>query len=75
MATISIEEAQAKLPKLIHDLPPGEELVITEGNLAVAKLISAQPGASLKLGGLRGSVTHIADDFDAPLEDFKEYTK
>ncbi len=30
MRTVRIEEAQTKLPKLIHDLLQGEELVITE---------------------------------------------
>jgi hypothetical protein len=32
MATITIQEAQAKLPDLIHNLKPGEELMITENN-------------------------------------------
>ncbi len=31
MITISIEDAQAKLPELIGGLAKGEELVITEG--------------------------------------------
>lgn len=26
-----------------------------------------------ELGRLRGSVTYMADDFDAPLDDFKDY--
>lgn len=26
-----------------------------------------------QLGGLRGSVIYMADDFDEPLEDFKDY--
>ena len=75
MTRISIEEAQAKLPELIDDLPPGEELIITKDNLAVARLISASPIAGRKLGGLRGSVTYIAPDFDAPLDDFEGYMK
>jgi antitoxin (DNA-binding transcriptional repressor) of toxin-antitoxin stability system len=29
-ATITIEEARAKLKELIHQLAPGEEVVITE---------------------------------------------
>ena len=38
--TITMEEAQAKLPDLIHNLTPGEEIVITEHNQPVAKLVS-----------------------------------
>ena len=75
MTRISIEEAQARLPKLIHDLPPGEEVIITEDNLAVARLISALPAAPRKLGGLHGTVTYVAPDFDAPLDDFAGYMK
>ena len=75
MTKISIEEAQAKLPELIHELPPGEELIITEHSLAVARLISAQPNTPRKLGDLRGTITYIAPDFDAPLDDFAGYMK
>ncbi len=75
MTKISIEEAQAKLPELIHQLPPGEELIITEDDLAVARLTSALPAGQRKLGTLRGSVSYIAPDFDAPLDDFAVYMK
>ena len=43
MATVTIQEAQATLLELIHQLPPGEELVITENNQPVAKLARTQP--------------------------------
>ena len=41
--TIPIDEAQAKLKELIHQLTPGEELIITENEHPVAKLVSEQP--------------------------------
>ena len=74
MTTVSLQEAQAKLPELIHALSPGEELVIMENHFPVAKLV-APPLASpaRKLGGLRGTVLYMAPDFDAPLDEFKEY--
>ena len=75
MTKIPIEEAQAKLQELIHELPPGEEVIITEDDLAVARLISALPASPRKLGSLRGTVTYIAPDFDAPLDDFAGYMK
>jgi len=43
MAMVTIQEAQAKLPDLIHKLMPGDEVVITENNLPVAKLVSEKP--------------------------------
>jgi antitoxin (DNA-binding transcriptional repressor) of toxin-antitoxin stability system len=36
---VSLQEAQAKLPELIYNLKPGEELLITDNNLPLAKLI------------------------------------
>jgi antitoxin (DNA-binding transcriptional repressor) of toxin-antitoxin stability system len=75
MTTVSIQEAQASLADLIHCLHPGEEVVITENNQPVARLIGNNAPAKpfRKLGTLKGTVLFIAPDFDAPLEDFKEY--
>jgi prevent-host-death family protein len=73
MATVSIQEAQAGLANLIHRLGPGEEVVITENNLPVARIVAASPSAERVLGTLKGSVLHMAPDFDAPLEDFKDH--
>ena len=76
MTMISIEEAQAKLPDLIHRLHSGDEVVITENNQPVARLVSTASEPQQKPrqpGTLRGSVLYMAPDFDAPLEDFKDY--
>jgi antitoxin (DNA-binding transcriptional repressor) of toxin-antitoxin stability system len=76
-ATVTIEEAQANLKKLIHQLAPGEELIIIENQQPVAKLVNDQP-APTKLsrpgpGLCKGVITYMAPDFDEPLEDMKEY--
>ncbi len=76
MATVTIEEAQDKLVDLIHTLQPDEEVVITENNRPVARLTPVpQPVQRTPRlpGTLRGTVKYMAPDFDAPLEDFKEY--
>jgi len=76
MTTVSIQEAQAKLSELIRDLLPGEEVIITENEQPVARLVppASQPKRPpRRLGTLRGTVLSMAPDFDAPLEDFKEY--
>lgn len=74
MATVTIEEARAMLDKLIHDLTPGEELVITKNDRPVAKLVATRPEARPvpKLGTQRGSVLSMKH-FDDPLEEFEEY--
>ncbi|HHK41172.1 MAG TPA: type II toxin-antitoxin system Phd/YefM family antitoxin [Planctomycetaceae bacterium] len=73
MTTITIQEAQSKLSDLIQQLKPGDEIVITENNRPVARLIAASAQPQRKLGTLKGTVTYMADDFDAPLDEFKEY--
>jgi prevent-host-death family protein len=76
MSTVTIEEAQVKLLDLIHALQPNEEVIITENNQPVARLIpvrSPAPRKPRQPGTLRGTVKYMAPDFDAPLEDFKEY--
>jgi len=77
MANLSIHEAQASLPDLVHRLAPGEEVILTENDRPVAKLVGAAPSVKARpvpqLGTQRGSVLYMAPDFDAPLEDFKEY--
>ena len=74
MSTVTIEEAQAKLLDLIHQLQPDQEVVITENDQPVARLIATKPSRPVrKLGTLKGTVLYMAPDFDALLEDFKEY--
>jgi antitoxin (DNA-binding transcriptional repressor) of toxin-antitoxin stability system len=75
MPTVSVEEAQAQLAKLIDQLHPGEELIITRNLKPIARLIAeAKAERPLRqLGTMKGSVLYMAPDFDAPLEDFKEY--
>jgi antitoxin (DNA-binding transcriptional repressor) of toxin-antitoxin stability system len=75
MPTVSIQEAQAELSDLIHRLAPGDELVITENNKPVAKLARTEPKVQwpCKAGSAKGTKHWMTPDFDAPLEEFKEY--
>ena len=74
MTTITIEDAQAKLPELIGALSKGEELVITQGDRVVARIVGEQPGRRQRLGPgfAKGILTIVADD-DDHLKDFAEY--
>lgn len=74
-STITVEEAQTKLKELIGNLAPGEEVIITDNQRPVAKLV-ATPASQPKPrqpGTLRGTVLYMAPDFNAPLEEFREY--
>jgi antitoxin (DNA-binding transcriptional repressor) of toxin-antitoxin stability system len=76
MATVTIEEAQSKLPELIHQLAPGEAVVITENDRPVAKLVNEVPTSKSGLrpppGLGKGFITIISDD-EEHLKDFAEY--
>ena len=76
MTTISIEVAQTKLAELIRSMSPGDEVIITANDHPVAKLTPTQEVAAQvprQPGTLRGTVLHYATDFNAPLEEFKDY--
>ncbi len=75
MPTVTVEEAQAQLPKLIEQLHPGEEIVITRDQQPVARLVGeTKPERKPRRPGtMKGSVLYMAPDFNAPLEEFKEY--
>ncbi len=76
MTTVTIQEAQAKLADLIHQLAPGDEVVITENDQPVAKLVSERtepkPGLRPPPGLGKGFITIVSDD-DEHLKDFEEY--
>jgi prevent-host-death family protein len=72
--TITLEEAQAHLADLIARLTPGEELLITQNEQPVAKLVSqaATVRQPRQPGSAQGRLVIHADD-DDHLQDFREY--
>jgi antitoxin (DNA-binding transcriptional repressor) of toxin-antitoxin stability system len=76
MPLVTLQDAQARLADLVHRLLPGEEILITEDDQPVARLVSTRGPKDRhlrQLGTLKGTVLRIAPEFDAPLDDFKEY--
>ena len=73
--TVSIAEAQASLRELIATRAPGQTITITDADGTVARLIVDRPPPpkERKLGAMAGTVLYMAPDFDAPLDDFKDY--
>ena len=74
MSTVSLEEAQIRLPDIIKKLIPGEELVITHDNQPVAKLIGEKPAVKRprQPGSARGKLMIHRED-EEHLHDFKDY--
>ncbi len=73
MTQASIHEAKTNLSKLIQKALAGEEVIIANAGKPVVKLVAiAQTPKPRVFGGWEGQVW-MAEDFDAELEDFKEY--
>jgi len=72
--TIKLEDARTRLPELIAGLQPGEAAVIVDNGQPVATLTRA-PRTSwpCKAGSAKDKIHWMAPDFDAPLDDFREY--
>ena len=73
MQQITLAEASQHLPELVEAAINGEEIVITKDEKPVVKLTPvSEVKRRPKFGSAKGLVT-ISDDFDEPLEDFKDY--
>ena len=71
MNPINITEAAQKLPDLIDAALRGEEVIITKDG-SIVKLIPATSVKPRQPGSAKGMVW-MSDDFDEPLEEFREY--
>lgn len=65
-------EAKTHLSHLLERVAQGERFVITRHGKPVAELQPVAPSRP-RFGSARGKAFRMARDFDAPLEDFREY--
>jgi prevent-host-death family protein len=74
MKTYALNNPIPPLAELIEEVKQGEEIILTDHNQPVARLVAipspARPRA--RAGTLRGKI-RMAPDFDEPLDDFREY--
>jgi antitoxin (DNA-binding transcriptional repressor) of toxin-antitoxin stability system len=73
MTQVNLEEAKARLSDLIDAALRGETVSITTDDEQVVQLVPVGLGKGRRKFGSAKGLIHMADDFDAPLEDFKEY--
>ena len=75
MLQVNVHYAKTNLSKLIQKVVEGEDVVIARGNKPIVKLVLIDKfKPKRRLGTAKGKIK-ISDDFDEPLEDFKEYMK
>lgn len=73
MVQVSAEEAKTQLPELIAEAIKGEIVFIREGEHQLVQLVPVARITDIRQPGSAKGLIQMADDFDDPLEDFKEY--
>ncbi len=72
MSHVDVKQASIHLEELIEQASRGKEVVITKNDRPFARLSSAESKRQRQFGSIKG-VIWMSDDFDEPLEDFREY--
>lgn len=75
MTKIDISKALIQMPQLIDEASQGEEIIITKDNQPIVKIVPMllPEGGRSSLFGIAQGWIAISDEFDEPLEEFKEY--
>lgn len=73
MRWMSVNEVQARLPELVKQIASGDEVVITDHDEPVARLVRQEVERPLirRPGSAKGKLRIVADD-DEHLADFRE---
>jgi prevent-host-death family protein len=73
MYQVSVNEASSQLAELVEAAIRGEAVFITKNGSETVQLVPVTPALPKpQFGSAKGFIT-MSDDFDAPLEDFKDY--
>ncbi len=68
--TIDVGSQQATLQELLSQVREGIEIVLTEDDKPVARIVPVRAPGAPRIAGLnKGAITWISGDFDAPLPD------
>ncbi len=73
MKIVNIHEAKTHLSRLIQDAIDGEEVIIARGNEPIVRLVLVESARAQRTIGWAKGMVRIADDFEAPLDDFAGY--
>jgi prevent-host-death family protein len=70
---VDLARAEADLATLIEQVREGGEVLITRDGVPVARLTAATDTPPDRAPGSARGLFTVPDDFDEPLEDFREY--
>ncbi len=72
MQNIDINQVKQQLPQILEqDIE--EAIIITKHGLPIAKIVGISKKKKQREFGSAKGLIKMSDDFDAPLEDFKDY--
>jgi antitoxin (DNA-binding transcriptional repressor) of toxin-antitoxin stability system len=71
--TVSVELASANLSELIHALGPGDEIVVTDNNQPIARIVPSGTPVKRKPGAWKGKLEVLDDSDDTILHHFQDY--
>jgi antitoxin (DNA-binding transcriptional repressor) of toxin-antitoxin stability system len=74
---VPVGDAGGRLSALVDQALGGDDIVITREDHAAVRLVPVDNGGGATrpiLGAAKGTLLFMADDFDAPLDDFDDYT-
>jgi antitoxin (DNA-binding transcriptional repressor) of toxin-antitoxin stability system len=74
MVTYNIHEAKTHFSKIMRQIERGDAVLIARDGVVIARISPETPRVIFQLGCDAGK-GKIHDDFEAPLDDFEEYTK
>ena len=69
----NIHEAKTHFSRLIQRALAGDEVIVAKAGKPLVRLVPVASAGPRRPGSAKGLVEFMADDFDAPLEDFAEY--
>ena len=71
---MNIHDAKTQLSKLIQLALEGEEVVIARDNKPLVRLeVLPEVRHKRRFGGAKGLLIHMQEDFDEPIDDFRDY--
>jgi len=72
-SVVNMHKAKSSLSELVRQVEAGEDVLIARNGVPVARLTRITAAKPKLLWGIFKWKMWMSDDFDAPLEEFKDY--
>lgn len=73
MHSIDINQAKQNFPELIEKIVSNGEVIITKDGQPFVKIVPLKKAKKERKFGTAKGLIKMSDDFDQPLDDFKDY--